>query len=328
MRHRLRTLRCSRAFAGKSISLVFAVSKTRWRGNREHEISHAMPFGMHALSLLPDAELLALVPRLVANERGCLADLLEHLLEVDRRRLYADAACSSLSGYCIERLGFAEDEAFKRVRVARLASRFPRVLDELRTGAIHLTGLFLLSQYLTDENHFALLDEARGKTKRQVEALIARHFPKPDVPERVVPVAEQVPMLVPGGPTCSGASSTASRGREQPLSATRWLVQFSAGSELHDKIERARELSSHAVPGGELEIIFDRALDLLIAEETKKKQGAGKPRKAREQRPGSRHVPVETRRAIEERDEGRCSFVDEEGRRCTARRFITVEHEN
>src|SRR5512146_1840864 len=191
----------SRAFTTESISIAFAAAKTRWRGNGEHEISHAMPFSMHALSLVPDAELLALVPRLVANERGCLADLLEHLIELDRRRLYADAACSALSGCCIERLGFAEDEAFKRVRVARLASRFPRVLDELRTGAIHLTGLFLLSQYLTDENHAALLDEARGKTKRQVEALIARHFPKPDVPDRVAVVPEQVPMLVPGGPT-------------------------------------------------------------------------------------------------------------------------------
>src|SRR5512135_572879 len=201
MRRCSRTLRCSRVFPSQSISLVFAASKTRWRGNGEHEISHAMPFSMHARSLVPDAELLALVPRLVANERGCLADLLEHLIELDRRQLYADAACSSLSGYCIERLGFAEDEAFKRVRVARLASRFPRVLDELRTGAIHLTGLFLLSPYLTDENHAALLDEARGKTKRQVEALIARHFPKPDVPDRVALAPEQVPLGVQAGPT-------------------------------------------------------------------------------------------------------------------------------
>src|SRR5882724_9687685 len=39
-----------------------------------------------------------------------------------------------------------EDAALKRARVARLALRLPRVLDELRTGAIHLTGLFLLDR--------------------------------------------------------------------------------------------------------------------------------------------------------------------------------------
>jgi hypothetical protein len=38
----------------------------------------------------------------------------------------------------------------------------PRVLEELRSGAIHLSGLFLLSQHLTPENADTLLDEAVG----------------------------------------------------------------------------------------------------------------------------------------------------------------------
>jgi hypothetical protein len=54
--------------------------------------------------------------------------------------------------------------------------------------------------------------------------------------------------------------------------------------------------------------------------------GAGKPRRRRALREGSRHVPVEIARSVWERDEGRCTFVDAEGRRCSERRFLTLEH--
>ena len=70
---------------------------------------------MEELSRISDAELIELMSTLVLTERGSQADVIEHLVEIDRRRLYADQACSSLSSYCIERLGYSEDEAGKRV---------------------------------------------------------------------------------------------------------------------------------------------------------------------------------------------------------------------
>src|SRR5215510_5077693 len=121
------------------------------------------------------------MPMLVLAERGCTAEVVEHLVEIDRRRIYLDAACSSLSSYCMERLGYSEDEAAVRVRVARLVARCPQVLEELRTGTIHLSGLAMLAQYVTVENSKQLVIEARGKSKRQIEELIARRFPRPDV---------------------------------------------------------------------------------------------------------------------------------------------------
>jgi hypothetical protein len=117
-------------------------------------------------SLLSDADLLNRMPPLVLAERTAMADVLEHLVEIDRRRLYLEQACGSLNSYC-ERLGYSEDAAFKRVRVARVAHSVPRVLDELRNGAIHLTGLFVLAPHLTEENADALFAEARGKSPKR-----------------------------------------------------------------------------------------------------------------------------------------------------------------
>src|SRR6188474_4417 len=99
-----------------------------------------------------DSELVARLPGLVLAERRAMVDVIEHLVEMERRRLYLKHAVSSLYCYCIEKLGYPEDAAVKRQRVAKLALRLPQVLEELRAGTTHLTGLFLLSQYLTEDN--------------------------------------------------------------------------------------------------------------------------------------------------------------------------------
>ncbi|MBK9001033.1 MAG: HNH endonuclease [Myxococcales bacterium] len=103
-------------------------------------------------------------------------------------------------------------------------------------------------------------------------------------------------------------------------------MEFTASVAFRDKLEQARALLSHTVPSGDLATILERALDLLIERETKRRSGAGKPRKRRKTKPGSRHVPVEVQRAVRERDGDQCTFTDAEGRRCSAKRFLTIEH--
>ena len=281
---------------------------------------------MKLSSNMSDTDLLALMPSLVLRERSCVADVIEHLVEIDRRRLYLDQACRSLSSYCMERLNYSEDEAVKRVRVARLVARLPHVLDELRAGTIHLTGLFLLAQHLTEDNCDAWLARARGKSKREIEQLIVCEVPKPDAPAHLARVPEQLAM--PGAKsTCPGPTpSMPSPGKLKPLSAEHWSVQFTAGAELHSKIELAKELLSHAVPSGDLATIFERALDTLIEQQLKRKLGTGSMRKRRSLKPGSRHVPVEVARVVWQRDGGQCTFIDAQGRRCSSRRFLALEH--
>src|SRR6187399_1933322 len=278
---------------------------------------------MQSMPTLSDRELLARMPTLVRAERMASAEVIAHLMEIERRRLYLGEACSSLFAYCRERLGYSEDGALKRMRVARLALVVPTALDELRSGRIHLTRLFVLSRYVTPENADKLLGEARGKSQGELERLLARLFPRPDVAERIAPIAG----LGAGGVvTGLGAGADEFRGRMEPLSASRYRVEFTASSEFCEKLERARELLSHSLPSGDLATLLERALDELIAGELRRRGGAGKPRKRRELQLGSRHVPVEVARVVWERDGFRCAFVDAEGRRCSERRFLTLEH--
>jgi hypothetical protein len=314
---------------------------------------------MHPLSLLSDTELLACVAAVVQTERRATANVVEHLMEVERRRLYLDQACSSLYAYCRERLGYSEDSALKRARVARLALRLPRVLDELSTGAIHLTGLFMLDRYLNEENASGLLAEARGRSRREIERILATRFPRPDVASKIETLggatlafgveasASMAASSETGGSngeaasgpnpwfTCPGTGASAARGggpsgdfrsRVEPLSAERYRVEFTASAALRAKIEQARQLASHALPSDDLSLLFERALDELIERELKRRVGAERPRRSVKPRSRSRHVPLAVAKQVRERDGNQCSFVDSAGRRCTERRWLTIEH--
>ena len=203
---------------------------------------------------LSSPELLLQLPAMLTRERAASADVIEFLIEIERRDLFLEQACSSLYSFCMERLGYSEDEAIKRVRVTRLARKIPSVLDELRSGALHLTGLFVLAPYLTEQNAEALLGEARGKSRRAIEQLLACWFPKPDVPSRIERIAEQAPLARgasaderPGRPatsTCPGAEQVRDRDKVEPLSAAKYRVEFTASAGLHAKIEHARALLS------------------------------------------------------------------------------------
>jgi hypothetical protein len=144
-----------------------------------------------AVSRLSDAELVGRLAALVERDHRLTAALLVHIGEVDARRLYARHARSSLFQYCVTVLGFSEDVAYKRVAAARLARRYPVVLELVQSGKLHLSGLLLVAPHLTEAGHRELLAAACGKSKREVEKLVAERFPKPDVPTTVRKLPER-----------------------------------------------------------------------------------------------------------------------------------------
>lgn len=69
------------------------------------------------LKQLTDAVLLARLKELVSQERGGIADLIEHLSEFDRREIAIDAGYPSLFDYCVKVLRYSEAAAFRDASV-------------------------------------------------------------------------------------------------------------------------------------------------------------------------------------------------------------------
>jgi 5-methylcytosine-specific restriction endonuclease McrA len=128
----------------------------------------------------------------------------------------------------------------------------------------------------------------------------------------------------------------------RPLAPGRYRVQFTASAQLRDKLERLQALLRPSVPGADLAAVIEDAVTEKLERLEARRFGLTKaPRKSLPQapaqvrrkslaqaptKPASRHVPAAVRRAVYERDGGRCRFVDEQGRRCTARHGLEFHH--
>ena len=117
----------------------------------------------------------------------------------------------------------------------------------------------------------------------------------------------------------------------KPLGAERYRVQFTADGETHAQLEELRALMRHQVPDGDVGKILARAVAVLLAQVRKRKFAetsrprAAQPSRSRNELP-SRHIPAAIRRAVSQRDGGRCTYVSSGGRRCDSREFLEFDH--
>ena len=288
---------------------------------------------MHLTELteITDDALVARVSRLCAEGYALTARLIVLLIEVEERRLDLRSACTSMFDYCQRRLGMSEGGAFRRITAARLVKRFPTLLGRIERGELHLSTLVLLRPHLDEQNVEKLADAVVGKTKRQVEELLARLAPKPDVPSAIVELG--APSNDAGAslfssrearPAPSAPGTT--RARIEPLSEARYGVQLTAGAELKAKLERACELMRHRNPRGDLAVVIDAALDALLAKLEKERLGKVKTPRKTKTTGGTRAIPAAVRRAVFERDGEQCSFIGESGARCPQRGHLELDH--
>jgi hypothetical protein len=144
-----------------------------------------------ALKSVPDHELLSRLCDLVSRSRRVEADLVAHIGEVDERRLFAREAFPSMFAYCTEALHLSEADAYRRITVARAARKHPELLEALRVGRVHLSGLALLVSVVNTNNCAALLARAAHRTRRQIEELVAELSPRPDAPSVIRKLPER-----------------------------------------------------------------------------------------------------------------------------------------
>jgi hypothetical protein len=121
------------------------------------------------------------------------------------------------------------------------------------------------------------------------------------------------------------------RPRTEPLGAERYRVQFTADREMHAQLEELRALMRHQIPDGDIGKILAKAVASLLKQVRKQKFAeTAAPRSARTSRSTSetpsRHIPAAIRRAVWQRDDGRCTYVSAGGRRCNAREFVEFDH--
>ena len=112
-----------------------------------------------------------------------------------------------------------------------------------------------------------------------------------------------------------------------PLAPDRYLMRVTIAGDTYRKLERARDLLRHQIPTGDPAVVLDRALTVLVEQLEKTKAArTSRPRaSARAAASGSRRVPAAVRRAVWERDAGRCAFAGT-CCRCSETAFLEFHH--
>src|SRR5260221_10684726 len=168
---------------------------------------------------LSDQDLLARIGVLAGNEREATVGLDAHWPVLDARpALFAGQRYGSLCPYCTEVPRLSEDATCNRIQAARACRDFPVILEALVSGAISLTSVRILRPHLTRENHEAVLTRASGRSRREIEAVIAELAPRPDVPSSVrkLPTAPPAPPVMPAATSPATYVEAATLGSPEP----------------------------------------------------------------------------------------------------------------
>jgi hypothetical protein len=299
---------------------------------------------LSSLSSLSDDELHSQTVITAKKEQSLTLLTIEHLHEVNRRRLFSKLGFGSIFAYAVKALGFSEPGAAERVQAMRLVDAVPEVAAKIKQGDLTLSSAAVVQRFIrkeekaterriTPQEKRALVEKVAGQSVRETQKTL--------IAQSVEPEAHQL------------------REKERPVSATRTELKLFADAKLMADIERIRELKGDL----KLEEIFLSAVGVYLAKidpgrkpvppadaaphptsELKSKAvvrgnfapSASLASTARTATPlkanvpkkySSRCIPVRVRRLVQQRSGGQCEFTDEQtARRCESRHRLQLDH--
>ena len=251
------------------------------------------------LKHLTDQALLHSLYTFAQKERELLTTVLWHFRELERRRLFSDLGFSSLFAYATKKLGYSDDQAYRRINAARLLKDLPEVEEKLNSGAITLTNASLAQnlfrqEKMSTEKKREILTQLENKTTREAQEIIAAMNPKPAKSDRIRPTADD-----------------------------QITITFTAPKRLEEKLNKLKALLAHSHPNISLaeliEILADAHLEKLDPAknpkrktQTSAKEDALGSTKVEASTQDSRYIPAHLRSEVWQRDQSKCCNCETE----------------
>jgi hypothetical protein len=308
------------------------------------------------------------IKKLVCTERQVTDQILKAIIELDARRGYAELGFSSLFTYLTLGVGYSESSAQRRIAAARLMAKVSEPIkdtlrDKLKVGAINLSqlskigslvrvieqnkaseeintsGQFSLSANLLVEN---LLPQIENKGLAKTESVIA-DFAKDLCPELSFEKPEKAKIRNEAGGKVT--------------------ITLSLSKEQNEKLQKVLAKKSHAIPDGNINILFEKLLDKELkgfnaqvesalfnttVENVAKEEVKGLAKKvekrivtedvvtkatiANTQNPSKRsksrkYISIKIKRRVLAKAENHCQYISPiTGERCQETKYLTLDH--
>ncbi|OYZ23873.1 MAG: hypothetical protein B7Y39_03165 [Bdellovibrio sp. 28-41-41] len=249
---------------------------------------------------------------LVASEREILAEILIHIVEVERRKLYLKLGFSSLFDYLTKSIGYANGSAQRRIDAARLSFDVPEVIDKLESGEINLAQVSLLQKSIREkqvisktkidvQSKLDLIEQLANKSFSESEVLVTRALD--------IQLKEQI------------------KTNHQKDESVRLEITFSKAQ--WQKLMKMRELLSNSLPNGSnwdqvLEYVSDKIIQQKDKTRVVSRSSTVKEPKSSQ---GARQaIPVNVQRQIFRRDQC-CQYKDKHsGKQCGSTWRLEIDH--
>jgi hypothetical protein len=106
------------------------------------------------LSQLSDTSLWNRTKELALEETQKTLEVLHHLREIERRKLYLSYGYPSLFEYAVKELKYSHSSAYRRIEAARLIQEIPQVEDKILEGSLNLTSVAQVRSFFKiEKNH-------------------------------------------------------------------------------------------------------------------------------------------------------------------------------
>ncbi len=295
------------------------------------------------LKTLTSDRLLSETKMIVNEERRITAKLIEHLTEINQRLLFLKLGYSSLFEFVTKELGLSESAAQRRIQAMRLMQDLPDTRQAYENGSLSLSNAAKLQSHFqaskksgvakTIDEKKEIAKSAENKSQSECDQMLFKLSPELPAPEKV-----------------------------RILSPTLRELKFSISEELFKKIERLRELLSHAHPHATLAELMELLVTshLTKLEKTKGLQAqrvqqcdessnagkmgenhrtphveGGKADRSNLVHAAAKSLPVGIRVALPtqikqqvwSKADGRCEY-EYQGRRCSSRYQLEIDHQH
>ncbi len=282
-------------------------------GTNENQIS---------LKTLSDDELDQSFVGVAHKERQTLSEVLLHIEEVHRRKLYLKRSFGSLFEYLTKHLKYSAGSAQRRIDAYRLSKEVPEVIENLESGDLNLTQVSLLQRSFrekkkndpsnpTGPNHrsFNETKQALNQIKQdraneiQQKSQIVKELKQKSNTESQMIVAKALNLEVKTEMKLGHQADETVR-FEITLTKAQWT-----------KLNRMRDLLSHSLPHGSWDQVLEYVVDKVIASKTK----------TRKVKPGADSLYT-LRKIVLKRDPC-CQYRDPKSQKiCTSTWQLQVDH--
>ena len=181
---------------------------------------------MNSIRSLKDSDLLSTTKTLVQKERAVTMEVLRHLQEISRRKLYADLKFGSLFDYAVRELGYSEAAASRRIQAMHLIREMPEMAPKIESGALNLSNVCQAQSFFRDMKK---AEPAAALTKDQKTEVLARLEDKSAREGQRILLAMSPPQVLP-------------RERERIVSEEHIEMRFVVTRQMKLELERVRSL--------------------------------------------------------------------------------------